>query len=374
MAEKQGNILKSVIMKKKNDQRTKIHHKLKVFRWLAALILILVIGALALLTLGRMEDSVEAKGRVEGIREYRFRSMVTSKVLDAPGHEGDTVKRGDVLLRLDPRQVDDQILLQTNVISELDAQIQVKQEEYLILLNDPLPTHYRHARIALEELRTKTQKSKADLEIYTRLFERKVVSRREFQKIEMEHLTNSSQLQRAESDYKKVREGLGSKILAKAKCEIELLKMRLAGAKRKKAMLVSHLDDYEIKAPEPGVITDQPYKPGAYVQTGDIAITMAATQDKKYVAMVSEKQIYKVQPGQKVRIASSQYNYFDYGYFYGKVIDVEQLPVKQGNTNFYPVKILVTKEPNPLKLGSTGNVEIIAGRDRIISCLLGLNK
>jgi multidrug resistance efflux pump len=361
-------------MKRRTEQRTKIHHKLKVFRWLIGFTLVLIIGAITLLMLGSMEDSVQAQGRLEGIREYRFRSMVTSKVLEAPGSEGDVVKRGDVLLRFDPRKIDDQILLQGNVIAELNARIQVKQEEYAILLKDPLPTHYRHALIALEELRKRTQKSKQELEIYARLFERKVVSRREYQKIELEHLTNSSQLKRAESDYKKVREGLGGKILAKAKCELDLLRLMLVGEKKKKDMLISHLEDYEIKAPETGIITSLPYKPGAYVQTGDIAIAMAATKQKKFVAMVSEKQIYKIQPGQKVRIVSSQYNYFDYGYFGGEVIDIEQLPIKQDKTNFYPVKILVTHEPQPLKLGSTSKIEIIVGRDRIISCLLGLNK
>ncbi len=361
-------------MKKKNDRKMKIQHRLKVFRFLIFFTALLVMSAIAILTVGSMEDCVEARGKVEGIREYRFRSMVTSKIIEANKSEGDEVKRGEIIMRFDPRDIDDQIMLKENVISELQAQIKVKQEEYAILQKDPLPARYRHAKIALDELRQKTLKSGKELEIYSRLFKRKVVSRREYQKIELSHLTNTAQLERAESDYKKVHDGLGAKIVAKAKRELDLLQLKLKGRVREKAMLVSHLDDYVIKAPETGVITNMPLKPGAYIQTGDIALTMAATQRKKFVALVNEKQIYKVMVGQKVRIASSQYNYFEYGYFGGEVIEVEELPIKVGEQNVYPVKILLTREPRKLKLGSTGNIDIITGRDRIISCLLGLNR
>ena len=98
-------------MKKKNDRKMKIQHRLKVFRFLIFFTALLVMSAIAILTVGSMEDCVEARGKVEGIREYRFRSMVTSKIIEANKSEGDEVKRGEIIMRFDPRDIDDQIML-----------------------------------------------------------------------------------------------------------------------------------------------------------------------------------------------------------------------------------------------------------------------
>jgi hypothetical protein len=90
------------------------------------------------------------------------------------------------------------------------------------------------------------------------------------------------------------------------------------------------------------------------------------------VALVKENQVYKVQPGQKARIISTQYNYLDYGYFYGKVDYVYQLPVEVNGGRFYPVKLILTDEPYPLRFGSSCEITILTGRERILFVLLGI--
>ena len=51
---------------------------------------------------------------------------------------------------------------------------------------------------------------------------------------------------------------------------------------------------------------------------------------------------------------------------------VYQLPVERDGMNYYPVKILLTDEKQPLRFGSGCEVTIITGRERIIFALLGL--
>ena len=79
-----------------------------------------------------------------------------------------------------------------------------------------------------------------------------------------------------------------------------------------------------------------------------------------------------MEPGQKVRIYAKQYNYLDYGYFTGKVDVVYQLPIEREGMNYYPVKILLTDEKQPLRFGSGCEITVITGRERIIFALLGL--
>ena len=95
-------------------------------------------------------------------------------------------------------------------------------------------------------------------------------------------------------------------------------------------------------------------------------------QNTRTTPFVNEKDIYKVREGNKVRMASSQYNYFEYGYFEGEVYAIDELPQQQGTHNCYTVRIRMDKKANTLRLGSTGEAEIIVGRDYIFRVLSGL--
>ena len=98
----------------------------------------------------------------------------------------------------------------------------------------------------------------------------------------------------------------------------------------------------------------------------------AANKYKKVIGLIPENQIYKVRRGQRVRIEANQYNYLDYGYFYGQVDAVYQLPEKVDGHYYYPVKILLTNERMPLRFGSGCKVTIITGRERVLALLLGI--
>ena len=83
-----------------------------------------------------------------------------------------------------------------------------------------------------------------------------------------------------------------------------------------------------------------------------------------------EKDIYKIQEGQHIRVKSSQYNYFEHGYFTGKIYAIDELPRLIGNTPYYTVRINLDDRPDkPLRLGSTGGVEILTGRNFIFKII-----
>ena len=137
-------------------------------------------------------------------------------------------------------------------------------------------------------------------------------------------------------------------------------------------MAERHLEDYVIRAPDAGILTEIPPRAGGYYTQGEVVVKFAANQNKKVIGLISEKQIFKVEPGQKVRIYANQYNYLDYGSFWGEVDTIYQLPYREGNINYYPVKIILTDEKQPLRFGSQCEVTILTGRERIIFALLGI--
>jgi multidrug resistance efflux pump len=333
-----------------------------------------MIVILSIMFLGYMENTTSGRGVFEGFYEYQMKSSVMSKIKKIVKNEGDKIKKGDVLLYLDDRDLREKIELAKNDIAELESQIDVAEAELEVKKHDPLPKEYRHTKISLDTALLKCQKSEKEQEIFQKLYDRNVISLLALQQKQLNHLSNLSEYKTRQKDYTLLQNGLAKKIIAKAASELALLKTKLKNKKNELALLSQHLDDYVFKSPEDGIIRYIPNKPGAYVVPGDTMVRIATTDKKKFTVYIDEKHIFRIQEGQKARISSSQYNYLEYGYFTGKVIHIGGMPEKRGLTNFYPVKIMLTEEPQAIRLGSTGEADIITGRERIIICLMEWNK
>ena len=354
------------------QNRIRMREQLKVFQRIIITIIVLVLIMVCVMIFGSMDDEVTGIGIVEGIREYQLKTLVSAKVTKVYRHEGEEVSPGEALLEFDTRNQRDEILRLKNAVKELELNISVKEKALELLLKDPLPAYYRHTRNQLSEAKERLSKATTELDVYKKLYEQKVITRREFLKIELDHLTSRMAVARLEEDWKKLQDGMAKQIIDQAEEELRLLRHKLKGQRDELSMAERHLEDYILRAPDAGIITDSPPRPGGYYAKGDTVIKFAANQRKKIVGLISEKQVFKVEPGQKVRIYAKQYNYLDYGYFEGKVDVVYQLPVERDGMNYYPVKILLTDEKQPLRFGSGCEVTIITGRERIIFALLGL--
>ena len=319
-----------------------------------------------------MDDTVEGPGTVVGIREYDLKTLVSAKTVKIYHHEGDEVKRGDLLVEFDSRDQRDKIAMLKHELEELIHEQAVKEQALKILRKDPLPDYFRHTKLQLEEAKERFARNEHELKVYTDLFNRKAITRREFLKVELDHLNSNMALKRLSEDWKKLQSGMAKDILIKAEKELELLKKRIAGKRKEVELATKQLEDFKLVAPDAGVLTDIPPRPGGFYERGEVVVKFSANQNKKVIALIDEKQIFKVAPGQKVRIYCQQYNYLDYGYFSGRVTNIYQLPVKENGVNYYPVRIVLSDEQYPLRFGAGCDVTIVTGRDRIIFVVLGL--
>ena len=354
--------------------RNSFHRQLKVFRRLVLVLFGLILLGAGMLLLGKMEDTVEGRGAVYGLREYELKSSVTSRITAIHHRTGDVVKKGTVLLELDDRDLQEELQKLRNTIRELEAEIEVDTWKLAVLRHDPLPKEYRHTAIELEEYRERVLKSGHEVEVFRGLRDKGVVSPLEFEQKELEFVKNKAGLKKLEDDLVKLQSGLAQKIISEAETGLELLRRRLESRRSELVMLEKHVADYRFVAPEDGTVGMIPTKTGIYVEPGQELVVLAASGPKKFIAYIDEKYIYKVREKQRVRIASSQYNYFEYGYFYGKVYAIDELPQPVGTRNCYAVRILLEESRYPLRLGSTGEAEIITGRDYIFRVLTGLTR
>ena len=349
-----------------------IRQQFKIFRRIILLILLLATGLVILIATGFMDDEVSGVGSVAGIREYELKTQVTAKTVAVFRRSGDFVRAGEKLVEMDSRDQQDKIREIENRIEDLKLSISVEQKQLEILKKDPLPVHYRHAELGLKEAEERFRRSQVDLEAYTKLYESKAISKHEYLQLEMKHISDKMNMERLREDARTVRTGLAGDIVSKAERELRQMEQQLVSLQDRLETEKRRLEDYILRAPDAGIVTDIPPRPGNYHTAGETIVRFAANQNKKVIALVSENQISKVKPGQKARIICNQYNYLDYGCFYGEVQYVYELPEEIGGQKYYPVKLILTSEPYPLKFGSSCKITIITGRERILFVLLGI--
>ena len=344
--------------------------KIKIFRILVYVIIFLLLLGAGIVLMGKMEDIVEGRGSVAGRREYYMKAKVRSSIRQVFFRNGDFVKKGQVMLTLDDRDYQEHCLKLKNAISELEAEVRSADAALAALRIDPLPKEYRHSKITLDEFKKREIREKESLTAFRNLQKSGAVPLVEINKREIDFIHNQSELKRAEQDVKLIEKGLAQKIIFQKEAELKLLQIRLENLKKEYEFYLRHSSDYAFTAPEDGYISYIPTKIGIYVEHGDDIITFAAQGDKKFIASIHEKDIYKIQEGQTVRVKSSQYNYFEHGYFYGKIYAIDEIPRQIGNISYYTVRInLHDRTDKILRLGSTGGVEILTGRDFIFKIL-----
>ena len=345
--------------------------QMRIFRYIIIGALCLLAGGCLMLFLLHVSATVNGHGVVAGLRHWQLASSVSSRIVKLNAREGDFVTAGTVLAELDDRDYRRRYEALENSIRELEASIRVREWRLKLLEIDPLPEEYRHTRIALEESRERVRNAERELAAYRELFEKKAVPELEFHRRELEMVKERAVLEKLEMDFATVESGLADSILGEARAEIEILNRRIESAKRELEMLAREADEYRFVAPEDGTVCDIPSRTGTYVKPGDVVVDFAAAGPKKFIAEIEEGDVHRISEGQPVKIASSQYDHYKYGYFPGEVMYVGELPRESGGRRYYPVFIRITEEPVPLRIGSSGYAKISVGESRMILWLTG---
>ena len=350
--------------------------QLVIIRRLVVSLVVVMLAVIAGTFIFSMNDESIGRGTVEGLRNYDMKSSVKSRIAKIHFRDGDQVKKGVVMLELDSSDLRDAIENVSSSIRELEAELSVKLAELELLKHNPLPAEYRHTKIALEESRLRLATSQAELNAYKALRKRGVVAELDYNRHEMEVTRNKMELEKLQNDYATLSSGLATKIIAQAEAGIELLKIRIENKRKELISLNEKMSEYRFVAPEDGQIAYIPTKIGTYVEPGMSVIQYAAGNGRKFVAYIDEVEIFKIEENQSVRIASSQYSIYEYGYFGGEVMYISELPQERAGRMYYPVFVKITHSPEnlTLRLGSSGEARISTGRDRIIRTIMGTNR
>ena len=280
--------------------RYKLRSNFKIFVLLIILALLLFPVAGVLLFLINVEDTVICNGVVSPEARFELVSHISGRLTEMNLRTGQRVAKGDVLAVIDSTVFENELLALQTEIRQLEAEKEVAE---VILENqkqEPLPSDLWHAQINLTESEEKEARAKDKLDRYTSLLEKDVVSEVDLRNIELEYVEAKASLQRAKSNYERVKNGLAERNILKAEKDLQLVITKLENRKAMLPVYQQKIRDCRIVAPADGLVLDIPCRNSMYVKAGEPAVILAGGDDTIVWVYVDEAFIRKVKVGQEV--------------------------------------------------------------------------
>ena len=329
------------------------------------------------------------------------------RVIEVHVHEGQEVRRGEVLIRLDTERLDNEIAKRQRAIRAGEEELaELGRMEQLLAHQFESTRAKAEAELAQtrEEVRQATDRQAADvrlaeLELQTaqheeaqvrQLVARGLVARDEQRKAtarvreaqekwekarlpvdtgRVEVLRRALDL--AAKDYAVRRQELDMKQGIK-RGEVEALRIELANLELEREQAV-------IRAPMDGVVTTGDVKVGDILERGKPVVEIAEQQGFRFEAAVPSEEVGHLQVGMPARIKLDAYDYQRYGTVAGTVVFLSPdsgMPQGQG-TATYLVRIELAGDEvgrgelrGRVKLGMAGQAEIVTGQESLLALLV----
>lgn len=330
----------------------------KKLKAVAILLIIIIAGCWSCLTLFiKSKTHIETDNAFIEARIVPVSSRVSGTVARVLVNDNQLVKRGDLLLEIDPR--DHQVQ-----ISKAAAGVGVAENE-----SGGEMMRVEVAKAALQTARARNDQADIDHVRGEKLFSREVISKEQLDRLTTARRVTESQLKEAEESLKRaeVEAGLADKGGNKArilqrKAQLEEARLQLSYTK--------------IFAVKDGYITRKSVEPGTNIQAGQPLMALVPLQDAWITANYKERQITHIKPGQKVEF---NVDAFPGRTFTGTVDSImagtgaafSLLPPENATGNYVkvvqrlPVKITINNASDPehlLRVGMSVVPTVLTGR------------
>ncbi len=257
-------------------------------KFLLILILLGVAAAAAWHFRGKFHKSAEALklyGNVD-IRGVDLGFRVGGKVSQVLKDEGDAVKGGDLLAKIDRQPYENELAGANAALAVAEADLKLKNNGYRM-------EDIQQARAVLEENRVVEKNTDRLRARQAGLLGGGGVSKQDLENAEAALDEARQRVKVAEAKLKQLEAGFRSE-------EISAAVAKVAQAKAACATAMLHLEDTELKAPSDGVVLTRALEPGAIAQAGTTVLSLSLERPVWVRAYVHENELGKVPPGTPV--------------------------------------------------------------------------
>jgi HlyD family secretion protein len=239
----------------------------------------------ALVQRGPIRSLVSTNGKVEPMQNFEAHAPVSTTVKQLLVKEGDHVRKGQLLLRLD----DDDIRSQA---ARAQAQVKSAQADESILKAEGTQEEVLTLNAQLVKARDARETAERNLETLRRLQHEGAASLGEVH--QAEDALRSAQADLTLLEQKKKDRYSGS--------EAARIQAKAAEAQAAYDAAEDAVQKSSVRAPFDGIVYSLPVKQGAFVPAGELLLQEADLSHVLVRAFVDEPDIGRLQPGQKVEI------------------------------------------------------------------------
>ena len=311
---------------------------------------------------GSIRVVVETTGRVVSRQEVAIKCKASGEVIKLPVDVSDTVKKGVLLMQLDPEN-EERSFKRAKVAMAVSQARLAQAKLNLDIAQRTIVTNRVRAKTALQLAQAKLIEAKSRLQRVTNLHQRKMASQEELDGTKTANAQAESELANARArleELKTEEAGIDSRRqdirVAEAQVESDQLSLSEAEQRLKETTLLAPID---------GVVAEKNVAIGNIIASGinnvgggTTVLTLVDLSRIYVLASVDESDIGRIQTGQPARITVDAHPDLTVP---GKVVRVATKGVEVTNVVTFEVKIEVGgSQRHLLKPEMTANVTIVA--------------
>ena len=310
---------------------------------------------------GSISVKISATGIVEPNFKVEVKSKASGEVLSFPKHEGDRVKKGTLLLKLDKSDEKRNVDKAKSDLSSSTAKLK-KAGTALLLQKTKYKTDIKTAESEVQKTIFNLKESEDKLKRQIELFDQKVVSQESLENSQTLYEVNQQKLIQAESQLQQAKDSIHD--IAMKENEIELVNTEVQRAEIALDEVEERLEETEIFAPITGVIIEKLVEVGQIIASGisnvngGTALATIADMSRLFIiADIDETDIGSIKIGHAVTITADA---FPDNKFKGLVKRIAPQGLVENSITIFKVKIEVLgKGRKILKPMMSANIDIV---------------
>ena len=222
------------------------------------------------------------------IREVNLGFRVSGRISQVLRDEGDQVKSGEILARLDDEPYRREAEQSRGQVAALQAHLQMLEA-------GNRPQEISQARALVREREVTATNAGRVYKRQEELLSSKAVSVQERDDAEAAYHEADARLKSAREQLNLLEAGFRSEEIAQARADLVRAQAALASAELR-------VEDTALKAPADGIVLTRAQEPGAILQAGTTVLTVSLKRPVWVRAYVKEPDLGRIHPGAKVKV------------------------------------------------------------------------
>ncbi len=360
---------------------------------------------------GRVRPMIQSEQLPDAAaEESKVSPLRGGRVIEVHVQEGDQVRQGDVLIRLNTERLDNDIAKQRQLIEAGENRlVKLDQTEAIMKQRFQTATAKAEAELAQaqEQIESAKQRRYAEIRLAEVALELAEDEFRRVQKLVKSRVVTQVELVQAKARGRETKIKLQQAQLSVDEGRLLVLRQALQLVEKDHAVECTELDakrqlkrsevvtarlelanlewerqQSELRAPSDGIVTSLDVTVGDVVEVGQPLLAMAQQRGFRIDVVVTSEDVGQLREGMPVRVKLDAYDYQKYGSVAGRVVFVApdsefQADAATQRPPAYTVKIALDgdhvgrgRHRGRIKLGMTGVAEIVTDRESILSLLV----